>query len=169
MPGMSGPTGRIDAPRAPRRRPLLAWGIAAALTLGLDQLTKAAALAALGEGHSLPVLGGLLHLTLTHNAGGAFGLLPLGWLLVLVGVLCCLGLPLLLLRWPGVTVGPALLLGLIWGGAAGNLLDRIRTGAVLDFIDLRVWPVFNIADIALTVGFAALAAHLLFHRAPRAS
>ena len=57
-----------------------------------------------------------------------------------------------------------LLLGLVWGGSVGNLIDRLRTGAVIDFIDLRVWPVFNVADIAITVGFVALATRLLLRR-----
>jgi len=58
----------------------------------------------------------------------------------------------------------AVLLAVIWGGSVGNLLDRLRTGGVTDFIDLRVWPVFNVADIAITVGFAALAIRLLLRR-----
>jgi signal peptidase II len=47
-------------------------------------------------------------------------------------------------------------LGLVLGGSLGNLVDRTRTGAVVDFVDLQVWPVFNLADVAITVGVALL-------------
>ena len=54
-------------------------------------------------------------------------------------------------------------LGLILGGAGGNLLDRLRLGYIVDFLDLRIWPVFNIADSAITVGIFLLAIELCFH------
>jgi signal peptidase II len=55
-------------------------------------------------------------------------------------------------------------LGLIVGGALGNLLDRIRLGAVVDFVDLQVWPVFNAADTAITVGMLLLAVEMFRRR-----
>ncbi len=123
----------------------------------LDQATKLWALATLSPGRPVPVLDHVLQWSLVHNAGAAFGLPPLGWVLIAIGFLCCLAIPIFVLRQPGLSLGQAVLLGLLWGGSAGNLLDRLRTGAVVDFIDLRVWPVFNIADIAITVGFLLLA------------
>jgi signal peptidase II len=60
--------------------------------------------------------------------------------------------------------GRALPMGLVLGGSLGNVLDRIRAGGVTDFIDLRVWPVFNLADVAITVGIGLLAIGLIRRR-----
>ena len=60
--------------------------------------------------------------------------------------------------------GTTLWLGLILGGAAGNLIDRIRLGAVVDFLDFRVWPVFNVADACITIGAVGIAWGLLRRR-----
>lgn len=63
-------------------------------------------------------------------------------------------------RWThGVVVRPAL--ALLAGGATGNLIDRLRVGAVIDYVDLSVWPVFNLADVAVTVGAGLLVLTLL--------
>ncbi len=139
-----------------RRRLLALFCGLSVFTLLADQATKRWALAALVPGQPVPVLGRALQWSLVHNAGAAFGLPALGWVLVGVGFLCCLVIPVLLFRQPGTSTWQAVLLGLIWGGAAGNLLDRLRTGAVIDFIDLKVWPVFNVADIGITVGVLLL-------------
>jgi signal peptidase II len=91
-------------------------------------------------------------------------MLPVGWLLVAVGLLFCLVVPVVVFRRPGLTVSQASMLALLWAGSAGNVIDRLRTGAVIDFVDLRVWPVFNVADIAITVGFVVLAWRLVTRR-----
>jgi len=152
-------------PRARKGRLVLFAGVAA-LTLVLDQLTKALAQSALASGRPAPLIGDAVRFTLVRNLGGAFGVPALGWALIAIGLLCCLLIPVLLLRHPALSPLQVVLLGLIWGGSAGNLLDRLRLGAVVDFIDLRVWPVFNVADIAITVGFLLLALPLL-KRSPR--
>jgi len=149
-----------------RRRPSLIFAAAAALTFVLDQVTKALAIAALHPSAPRPLFGTPIALTLTHNVGSAFGLLLPAWLPLAVGVVVCLGILWYvsigqgLARWPQY----ALALGLIFGGSAGNLTDRARTSGVIDFVDLRIWPVFNVADIAITVGFALLAIQLLKRR-----
>ena len=108
----------------------------------------------------------MLCLTYVQNTGAAFGLLR-GWavLFVAASVAIMLWIARQLLRpsahWPvSVLWG----YGLVLGGAAGNLLDRLRLGYVVDFFDLRVWPVFNVGDSAITVGIALLMLHSLRHR-----
>jgi len=106
----------------------------------------------LAIGDRIPLLP-WLSLTHVHNRGIAFSLLGgVSWLLPA-------GIALTLLfmvfynraRWTrGVIARPAL--ALLAGGAVGNLIDRLRVGAVIDYVDLSVWPVFNLADVAVTVG-----------------
>ncbi len=122
--------------------------------LVLDQLTKAWALEALADG---PIdLIGDIGFNLTFNKAGAFGLggafipfLALGALVLVVALAVSGGT-----RRPGLAIA----VGLVLGGAVGNLADRIfrepglLQGAVVDFVDLRVWPIFNLADSAITVG-----------------
>ena len=124
-----------------------------------DRAAKAAAVRFLSSVPTVPVLPGIFHLTLVRNTGVAFGLLRGHGLLVT-------GVTLVLLGWltasawkrghlqdRKVPIG----LGLIAGGAAGNLLDRVRFGAVIDFLDFRVWPVFNLADSCITIGALLMA------------
>ena len=130
----------------------------AAVVLALDQATKWWMLQRLTLGESLPLLPGIFHLTLVRNPGIAFGLfagqggmvLGLALLLVAVLVVTVKSKP---SAWP-LPVSWAM--GLILGGALGNLLDRLRFGAVVDFLDFRVWPVFNLADSCITVGAALI-------------
>jgi signal peptidase II len=100
-------------------------------------------------------------LTLVHNPGGAFGLLPEhsgAFIAVSAVVVAALAALLLLGQWrPLGRVGSALLLG----GAAGNLVDRVRWGYVLDFLQVPGFPVFNAADVAIVVGAGLLAVALL--------
>jgi len=145
-------------------RPTTLFLLLSAATLALDQTTKAIAARALRAGSSLPVLGDWVQLTLTRNIGSAFGLISAGWVLVAAGALVCAVILAYVLRGRLLRApGRALPLALIFGGSLGNLVDRIRTGAVVDFIDLRVWPVFNFADAAITLG-VLLFAHDLFRR-----
>ena len=130
----------------------------AAVVLALDQATKWWMLQRLTLGESLPLLPGIFHLTLVRNPGIAFGLfagqggmvLGLALLLVAVLVVTVKSKP---SAWP-LPVSWAM--RLILGGALGNLLDRLRFGAVVDFLDFRVWPVFNLADSAITIGAALI-------------
>ncbi len=127
-----------------------------------DQAIKAGVTATLPAGVEVPVVPGVLTLTHVHNRGVAFGLLPGLPPLVLGLVAGCL---VLLVAWRGsgplerwqVGAGSALVLG----GAAGNLVDRLRWGYVIDYIDLHRWPVFNLADAAIVAGGVLLATGLL--------
>lgn len=138
------------------------------LIVGLDQLTKLWVQRALVPGESHRLLGPLLHLTYVQNTGAAFGLLR-GYAPMFVVVSLAIGgwviIELKRLRhhswtawWP---------LTLILGGAVGNLIDRLRLGYVVDFLDLRVWPVFNVADSCITVGVAWLLIQLVFEKRHR--
>jgi signal peptidase II len=130
--------------------------------LVLDQVTKALVGAALRLHESRPIIPGFLSLTLVHNSGAAFGILagersPLRTGLFLVVSIVAMGVVLWLL-WrlrPGQKV-EALALSLIFGGAVGNVIDRIRFGKVIDFVDVFYrsyhWPAFNVADAAISVG-----------------
>jgi len=138
-------------------RPRFAFLAACILTLAADQTTKLVVCIHLQPGSSKPLVGNWLFLTLTRNAGSAFGILESPWIPVLASIL--ISVVLLIYAMSGRLLGKprrALPLGLIVGGALGNLVDRLRVGAVIDFIDLRVWPVFNLADVAITIGVGLL-------------
>ncbi len=137
----------------------------ATVVLGLDQLTKAIVSARLLPGAPVPVLGQFLRLTLVHNTGAAFGLFPGSRLpFILVSVLAIAVVLYLFARDAYRSLANRVLLGCILGGALGNLVDRIRWGRVVDFIDVGVgsirWPVFNVADSAVTLGVILLAWNL---------
>ena len=136
------------------------------LVLFLDQTTKALALRYLSRVTTLPVLPGIFHLTLVRNSGVAFGLLRGHTLMVLLGTTgIILGLVWSVLRQSGPRrEGLTMSIGLILGGAVGNLLDRIRRGGGIDFFDFRIWPVFNVADTGITIGAILMAWYLLRRR-----
>ncbi len=127
-----------------------------------DQLSKWWVMASFALYESRPVVGGLFSLTYVQNTGAAFGLLagpPVWWrqfffVLVAVAAMVVLVGAYRHYRRRGWLYGAAI--GCIGGGAVGNLIDRLRFGAVVDFLDFYVkthhWPAFNIADSAITVG-----------------
>ena len=135
------------------------FGLAAVLVWALDQATKVAAVAWLDDGASVTVVPNVFWFTLTRNAGAAFST-GTGFTLVLS--LIAVGVVVVVLRLATKLNDKwwALGLGLLLGGALGNLTDRILRepaplrGHVVDFLHLTNWPVFNVADIALT--FAAI-------------
>lgn len=125
--------------------------------IGVDQLTKQLALDRLADG-PVHVIDGVLSWNLSYNSGGAFGLLQGFPEFFLVATIVVAGL---ILVWARSIEGTAhvLPLGLVLGGGLGNVFDRVvrdTGGRVVDFIDLHVWPVFNIADSAIVVGVLTL-------------
>lgn len=126
----------------------------------IDQLTKFLARAHLTEGKAVPIIRGILDWRLAHNLGAAFGILP-DWapLFILVGLVAIFAI-VRLRRLRNVSMGISIGLGLLLGGAVGNLIDRLifPGQGVTDFIDLSVklngyqWPTFNFADTAIVVG-----------------
>jgi signal peptidase II len=125
------------------------------VVVALDQATKQAAVASIDRGEQVNVFLGL-DLTYSRNTGVAFGALQGGGLLV--GVLIGIALATLAAYFALRAEMPWLWLpvGLLAGGALGNLADRARDGAVIDFIDPVAWPAFNLADAAIVVGVLAL-------------
>ena len=136
-----------------------AWRFALALcglVVVLDQATKAIVEANLVPGEQVDILGPL-QLTDSHNTGVAFGLAGGSGAGVIVLTLAALGLILALFARDPDREGMWVAVGLLAGGAFGNLADRARVDAVTDFIDLPAWPPFNVADVAITFGVALLA------------
>ena len=140
----------------------------------LDQITKAVALGHMVLGVPIVLVDGLLALTLVMNTGLAFGLLsglPAAsrWVVALLSIVALVVLARIAVRvladggWPA-----RLSVALIFGGAVGNLVDRGRLGAVVDFVDVHYrgwhWPAFNVADSAITLGVILLALRLLLTR-----
>jgi signal peptidase II len=151
----------------------LVLGLAAAV-FAADQLTKRWALARLDSWHPVVVIPDVFQLVLVMNPGVAFGIfagVPPAWRWIVtvfsVTALALLG-SLAFRILPHGSVVARVAIGLVFGGAAGNLLDRWRFGAVVDFIDVfwrsYHWPAFNVADSAITVGVCLLAAELAFGR-----
>ena len=140
---------------------MLLWTVVA-LIIVTDQVSKLLVQMHLDLGESVPAHG-LVRLTYVTNSGGAFGIfagqiIPLT-LASFVGV----GVLLLFYRshpWPGRLV--RLSLGLQLGGAIGNLIDRVYAGAVVDFIDIGRWPIFNVADASIVTGISLLLALFIF-------
>lgn len=129
----------------------------AAGVFGLDLLSKQLVIAALRPGESVALIENVFHLTRVHNPGVSFGLgASLGGLHIATAVLALGLFSYLGRRLRGRGMPLAIAVGLLLGGVAGNLLDRLRWGYVVDFLDFRIWPVFNVADAALTVGSVAL-------------
>jgi signal peptidase II len=125
------------------------------LVLALDQASKAAVEAHLAIGEKIDVLGPL-KLTLAHNEGVAFGLAGGGGVLLVGVTLAALAFVLRLFARDPARPWMWVATGLLAGGALGNLVDRVRAGAVTDFVDLPSWPPFNLADSAITLGVALL-------------
>ena len=123
------------------------------LFLAFDQGTKYFVISRMSIGQSVPILEGLLYLTYVQNPGGAFGVFSQNREFLIVTSLLLMAI--LIFYWRNMNrykrtgILPVVL---IFSGASGNLFDRIFYGAVVDFIDLRIWPVFNLADLFIIIG-----------------
>ena len=134
---------------------LVALGLAL-VVFALDQGLKSVVKASMRPGESIAVIPGFLSITHIRNDGGAFGILGGSPLLLLIGSAVAVGVVLWMLFAGQRSRLATLACGMILGGAAGNLLDRLTTGEVTDYIHFSFWYVFNAADAAITVGVAAL-------------
>ncbi|MHB2017722.1 MAG: signal peptidase II [Candidatus Xenobia bacterium] len=143
-------------PRAESR-----WGayrlfLVAALVFVADQLTKAMVVRTLMYREIR--LGPWLSLDFVRNQGGAFGILQhVTALFVVAGVAVAVGIFLYRRQIAALPTWQAVAFGLVLGGTMGNLLDRLRLGYVVDFVDLHWWPVFNVADSCICVGLGLVA------------
>jgi signal peptidase II len=129
--------------------------IAAALFMALDQVTKQIAIASIHRGDSINVFFGI-DLTNVRNTGVAFGAFAGGGALVSLLTIGALTLLVVYFSLRARTPWLWLPVGIIAGGALGNLADRARDGAVIDFIDPVFWPAFNLADTGIVLGILGL-------------
>jgi signal peptidase II len=141
--------------------------VPAAIVVVADQITKQIFWRQFTPGFNVDIIPGILRITLVKNTGAAFGLFDGGrWFFITASVIAVGFILYLGFRLPRNERYRRLLLGLILGGAVGNLIDRVYDGAVIDFIEMGVaghwWPVYNVADIAVTVGAVLLLIHLLW-------
>ena len=144
------------------------FGAAAAVVIALDAVTKYVAELELGAGQAVRIVGDWVRLHLVYNRGAAFGL-HLGdysrWIFLVIAIVAVVVLWRMSREAPVGDWFRQLALGLVAGGAAGNLVDRVRSGqGVVDFLDVGIgtlrWPTFNVADIAVSCGAIALAISL---------
>lgn len=143
---------------------LLYW-IIAGIFFVLDRYTKYLITANMLQGQSIPLIQDFFHLTFIENSGAAFGIFRnRTWLLILITIVILGFLVYLAYTMARKNKWLLLSLGMITGGAIGNLIDRIRTGLVIDFLDFRgIWDyIFNVADIGVVVGVIILAWQILF-------
>lgn len=128
----------------------------------LDQFSKYIVVENMALGESIPIIEEVFHLTYILNPGAAFGMFAHNRLffiaiaVIVIGIIIWARREILESPWE-VKAG----CGLFLGGAIGNLIDRVRQGLVIDFFDFRVWPVFNIADIAICIGVGLIIWNLL--------
>ena len=132
------------------------------LIVCVDRLTKNFFIDLLMYGESLPIIRNVLHMTMVHNTGIAFGFFKdqgITFIIIPIVAILLLGFNIYYYRQNNDALSRVYIvaISLILGGAIGNLIDRIMYGHVIDFIDFRVWPVFNIADSAITVGAILIA------------
>jgi signal peptidase II len=146
------------------------------MVVALDQASKWMITRFLGYYEQITIIPHFFNLIYVHNPGGAFGVFAEnhGELrsILFIGIACgAMGLIIYLYKntpsqYPGLHFG----LALIFGGALGNLIDRLRIGKVIDFIDIYVshwhWPAFNVADSAITVGMVIFGFYILFRKIP---
>ena len=141
----------------PRGRAWLRMLVLGAVVVALDQAVKAAIVASMAAGERID-LGLGFELVRVTNSGIAFGLLDEGSDGLVLGItLAALALVLGWFAVDSTRPGQWLGVGLLIGGAAGNLIDRVRLDAVTDFFDPPLWPAFNIADVAITAGVVVIA------------
>ena len=131
------------------------------IILSLDQLTKFLISKNLILNQSVPIINGVVHLTLVHNRGAAFGILKNQTFWFILSALIAIILIFYNLKQNKDRKIFVFSSSLILAGAVGNLIDRVFFGYVIDFIDFRIWPVFNVADSAITIGAIMLGFSLL--------
>jgi len=150
--------------------------VVAGIIILLDQVTKLIVLDKMPLFHNIPVISGFFNLTHIHNPGGAFGFLStqtsnIQRLLFLFVSSLAIGLIFYFYKkTPREQSWLSTGFALVFGGAIGNLIDRIRLGKVVDFLDFYIgdwhWPAFNVADSAVSIGMLIFLFHIFFKRFP---
>lgn len=142
--------------------------ISISLLFFVDQLTKYLIKSHLDLFQSIPIIPGILYFTRAHNTGGVFGILPGQTLFFAIGTAIILALLILSLFFIQYTPMQRLAAIFLISGALGNLFDRVYYGYVTDFLDIKIWPIFNLADTYVVIGvFFFLLHEFLQHRASR--
>ena len=141
----------------------------AIVVFALDRLTKSLVQANIPYGTEVSVIDELVGITNVRNSGAAFGFAPaLAGIFLVASALVAIGLAVYVARNPGDLQSDAIL-GLIMGGTLGNGFDRIAFGTVTDFINVHFWPVFNVADSAISIGVVLLLARYVLRKQPDAA
>ena len=129
----------------------------AILIVLIDQLTKFIIKQNFQLSQSIPVIKNILHLTYVTNTGSAFGLFKkLNIFFIFISIIVIIVIYLYLNKIKNNERLLQFAVGLLLGGTLGNLIDRLMYGSVIDFIDFRIWPVFNVADSAVTISIILL-------------
>ena len=147
-----------------------------ALVILLDQATKMLVVRTIPLYKTITVIPGFFNLTHITNPGGAFGFLAHNgspwrhWVFLIAAVVALSMILYFYHHTPSTHSSLGLGLSLIFGGAIGNLIDRLRYGQVIDFLDFYVshfhWPTFNLADCAVTIGVGIFVLHIIFKKMP---
>lgn len=128
----------------------------------LDQISKFLILQNLEPSQSLAVIKNFFYLTLVYNSGAAFGIFKNQTIFFsIVSIFAVIAISIYIRKNRNPYFLRDIGLALILGGACGNLIDRLRFGYVVDFLDFKIWPVFNIADSAITIGVLLIIIGLL--------
>ena len=138
--------------------------VAAVVVFVLDRVTKTIVASAVPFGSEVSVVDHVVGITNVHNSGAAFGIAPaFAGIFLIASIAVSVGLAVYVFRNQGTewTFG---LLGLIMGGTVGNGYERLVNGTVIDFINFHFWPVFNVADSAVSTGVVLLLATYLLRR-----
>lgn len=147
----------MDRPQASYLTPgRIAFAVVAIAVFVLDHITKSLVAAQIPYGTEVAVVGHLVGITNVRNSGAAFGLAPtFAAVFLIASVVVSIGLVVYVARTSSPFWSDAVL-GLILGGTAGNGFDRLVYGTVTDFVNVHFWPVFNVADSAISIGVTAL-------------
>lgn len=144
---------------------MLLWGVLAAVLIALDQTAKHFVVLNISATDTIKIIDGVLEFVYVKNTGGAFSILNNStWLLALVSVVFCVGVAVYFIKEKPENRMFCLAMCLMFGGAVGNAIDRVVRGFVVDFIKTAFidFPVFNIADIAITSGAVLLIIYIMF-------
>ncbi len=127
------------------------------LVFTLDRLSKFYVSRFFSLGDSIPIIKSVFHLTYLRNPGAAFGLFPnQRYCFILLSIIILFSILFYVIKAEKPTRFHQVAFSLVLGGILGNLVDRISNGLVVDFLDFRIWPVFNLADSALVLGVTLL-------------
>jgi len=131
------------------------------IVLLIDQIAKFLIRINFELNQSFPLIKNIFHLTYIHNFGAGFGILQnQQWILIFVSLLVIGVIFYYVDRIKEKEILLQVLVGFVLGGTIGNLIDRLIYGFVIDFLDFRIWPIFNIADSFVTIGVIGLIIYL---------